>query len=260
MNKKNLHQEIMGSGYDAFRHKRIVGQIHAFAEYFKNDSWLTIGDGRFGAESIYLKELFGIVDITTSDIEEERLELSKKEGLIDHYEIIDAESITFPDNSFDVVFCKEAYHHFPHAPTGLFEMMRVCKKAVILLEPFDQRPKSWFQKLRDKIKSPQEFETVGNFVYTISLNEVYKSCTSMQFKYIAWKGYEDHFSSAQKNENLKLILFRVASILKKILSFIGYKKPGHVACILLKNNDAINIDYVKSNGFRVKKIPVNPYL
>lgn len=249
----------MGSGYDAFRHKRIVGQIRAFAEYFKNDSWLTIGDGRFGAESIYLRELFGINNITTSDIEQERLELSKNEGLIDNYEIIDAESIPYPDNSFDVVFCKEAYHHFPHAPTGLFEMMRVCKKAVILLEPFDQHPKSFLQKVKDSLFPRVEFESVGNFVYTISVNEVYKSCASMQFKYIAWKGYEDHFTSRDMDEQRKFLLFKIIVFVKRILSFIRYKKPGHIVCILFKE-DNIDSRLIRNSGFNCKTIPKNPFL
>ena len=39
----------------------------------------------------------------------------------------DAASMPFPDESFDLVTCRLAVHHFPHPQIQLNEMARVCK-------------------------------------------------------------------------------------------------------------------------------------
>jgi ubiquinone/menaquinone biosynthesis C-methylase UbiE len=40
----------------------------------------------------------------------------------------DAASLTFLDESFDLVFCRFAVHHFPHPERQLAEMARVCRR------------------------------------------------------------------------------------------------------------------------------------
>ncbi len=41
----------------------------------------------------------------------------------------DAEELPWPDNSFDVVLCLDAFHHYPHPRKALAEMWRVAKSA-----------------------------------------------------------------------------------------------------------------------------------
>lgn len=47
------------------------------------------------------------------------------------------ENISFPSRSFDLVFCKEGLHHLSRPVQGLYEMLRICRKAVIFIEPWD---------------------------------------------------------------------------------------------------------------------------
>jgi SAM-dependent methyltransferase len=50
---------------------------------------------------------------------------------------IDAEEIDLPDESFDLVFAHAVLHHCRSPHLALCEMLRVCKKHVVFLEPND---------------------------------------------------------------------------------------------------------------------------
>jgi len=39
----------------------------------------------------------------------------------------DVESLPFPDQAFDIVSCRFAFHHFPNPEKALREMKRVCR-------------------------------------------------------------------------------------------------------------------------------------
>jgi hypothetical protein len=99
-------------------------------------SWVTIGDGRFGLDSIRLQRL-GVRSVLPTDIGGALLEAGVQQGLINDYRVENAESLSFSDGSFDMVFCKESYHHFPRPFLALAEMVRVARYAVILVEPRD---------------------------------------------------------------------------------------------------------------------------
>jgi ubiquinone/menaquinone biosynthesis C-methylase UbiE len=44
----------------------------------------------------------------------------------------DAESLPFPDASFDLVTCRLAFHHFPHPDAAVREFARVLKPGAVL--------------------------------------------------------------------------------------------------------------------------------
>ena len=47
------------------------------------------------------------------------------------------ESLSFASQSFDVVICKEGLHHLARPVAGMYEMLRCCRRAAILIEPFE---------------------------------------------------------------------------------------------------------------------------
>ena len=53
------------------------------------------------------------------------------------YQQANAEALPFASRSFDVVVCKEGLHHLPRPVAGLYEMLRCCRKAAIVIEPFE---------------------------------------------------------------------------------------------------------------------------
>jgi len=53
------------------------------------------------------------------------------------FEYANAEHLPFDSASFDLVFCKESLHHLARPVQGMYEMLRVCKRAVITIEPWN---------------------------------------------------------------------------------------------------------------------------
>jgi SAM-dependent methyltransferase len=51
--------------------------------------------------------------------------------------LLDAENMDLPDNSYDLVLVQDVLHHLPRPPIGLTEMLRVARRAVIVIEPHD---------------------------------------------------------------------------------------------------------------------------
>jgi ubiquinone/menaquinone biosynthesis C-methylase UbiE len=120
---------------DYWRHHRMYQCLDPLIETDLNATWLTVGDGRYGTDANYLKQKG--IDALATDIGSKLLEEAQKIGFIEKFKEENAENLSFDDDSFDYVFCKESYHHFPRPMLALHEMLRVSKKAVILIEPND---------------------------------------------------------------------------------------------------------------------------
>src|SRR5690606_3411078 len=96
---------------NAWRLERMYSCAIPLLEAYPDASWLTVGDGRYGLDAMYLRSR-GAKALAT-DISGILLEEAKAQGLIDDYRVENAEHLSFASESFDFVFCKESYHHFP---------------------------------------------------------------------------------------------------------------------------------------------------
>ena len=242
-----------------------------------NNSWLTIGDIS-GLEAQYLQN-FG-QDVIASDISDEFLKIVKDEGLIDKYARVNVEAIDFADGSFDFCFCHEAYHHFPRAYIGLYEMIRVSRQATILMEPIDayfKMPMLLFLKnILDKInpvlinkfwKNRFSFEPVGNYVFKLSEREVEKVAMGLGLKCIAFNSMNVSHSPIDK------------AVLKKKFDKKQYKKlmkgiylrdflgkltliPNNLlVAVVFKSepSESLRASMVKA-GYQIIDLPDNPYI
>ncbi|MEZ5593447.1 MAG: class I SAM-dependent methyltransferase [Gammaproteobacteria bacterium] len=120
---------------DAWRHLRMYQTIDPILEVDPQSKWLTVGDGRYGKDAKYIIEKGS--DALATDISEYLLMEAKNIGYINKYKLENAELLSFQDSMFDYVLCKESYHHFPRPMVALYEMLRVTKKGVFLIEPND---------------------------------------------------------------------------------------------------------------------------
>lgn len=102
---------------------------------FSRAHWLTVGDGRHAFEARFLMR-HGAKALPTN-LDPTLLEETKQLGLIKDYRVEDMEKLSFPDKSFDFVCCKDSLHHCLAPWQALYEMMRVARKGVFLIEPFD---------------------------------------------------------------------------------------------------------------------------
>lgn len=194
---------------DRWRHDRMREPLLPIVEFDPDASWLTVGDGRYGADGNHVLSL-GAKNVHCSDISDALLKEGAEKGFIAEYSAQNAESLSFVDNSFDWVYCKESFHHFPRPYIALYEMFRVCKKGVILTEPRDQAidraPMNWVLKTVKKILGRGDgeyhyhsFETVGNYVYTLSEREIEKFALGMHYRYVAFSGVNDAYVNGVEN-------------------------------------------------------------
>ncbi len=70
------------------------------------------------------------------------------------YQKENGEKLSLPDHSFDLVLVKEGLHHLSRPVLGLYEMLRVCRQAVIIMEPADCR----LGRLLDRLGLGTRFE------------------------------------------------------------------------------------------------------
>jgi len=230
----------------------------------KGDKWLTMGD-HFGEEARLLSS-FGIT-VTASDINVTYLEVAKQENFINDYAWQNAEKMTFADNSFDYVFCRDSYHHFPRPYIAVYEMLRCASKAVIIDEPLDPLSKSSLLlllcNLLDTRKHPINsrrlwknrfsFETVGNYVYKVSPREFEKLAMGMGLPAIAF-----HFSNSSNN------MLGTKSVLKRMYSFLSKIKLipcTTMATVLFKElpNESLK-QKLYAGGWTYYELPKNPYI
>ena len=84
----------------------------------KCNTWLTIGDyNAFEAQYFSEKKQ----QVIASDISDIFLIEAKEQGLIENFKKENVEHLSFDNESFDYVSCREAFHHFPRAYLGLYE-------------------------------------------------------------------------------------------------------------------------------------------
>lgn len=261
---------------DSWCHERVYSLLDPLIEVFPEAKWLTVGDGRYGSDAHYIKNKGAMVLAT--DISEALLREGKEIGYIEDYRKENAESLSFPDRVFDFVFCKEAYHHFPRPMIALYEMLRVAKKGIVLIEPNDNYGVSSFIKVlyrnfKDLIKvilgrkvNKHNFEGLGNYCYTINKREIEKVALGMNFKVVAFKGINVYYLKGGEYEKatndsklLKKVKRRIANL--DLLTRLGCQEHSMLAAVIFKENISLEINKALiTGGYEVIVLPCNPYV
>lgn len=241
------------------------------------NKWLTVGDG-YGLDARYLESKGG--KVVSSDISDTFLSLAQENGFIKKFSIENAEQLSFENNSFDFVLCKESYHHFPKPYLAIYEMLRVAAEGIILIEPADpisQMPLLLgLVNLLDRTnpylvekfwKNRFSFETVGNYVFKLSIREMEKLAMGLNLPAIAYKGINNSYyqsSSGSEPANSTSKAFRrikqkiwFANLLSKtsivpyqLLSIVIFKTPPSQE----------KVEKLRLDGYFFRQFPKNPYL
>jgi ubiquinone/menaquinone biosynthesis C-methylase UbiE len=278
-------------------HSRMFeGAIHLLSAPEK--TWLTVGDGRYGLDSIILKRK-GWTHVLPTDISGHLLEKAHEEGLIQDYRVENAEALSFDDNQFDYVFCKESYHHFPRPMIALYEMLRVAQEGVLVVEPWDtvqsgslhaklRRIKrglkrvftQWGLKLKERGEDLLEklshldrqqhidagrYEESTNYIYGITPREWEKVALGLNYPTVAFKGINDSYQVGCE--------FEVASFKNKLyrrMRFTCWKNnflcklrikdyTMLTAFIFKKQPTSQVVSQLRKAGWQVVDLPRNPY-
>lgn len=213
--KKQVAESWLKEGtVDAWRHERLYRNLDPFLAAFPGAEWLTVGDGRFGKDAHYIDTHGGKAH--ASDVSDTLLRKGKEKGYIRTFSKQNAEALSFADRAFDFVLCKESYHHLPRPMLGLYEMLRVARRGVVLIEPhefpeldslkviFKRLVKvlmlraGWGRRLRTRDTAivhfgGNTFEPVGNYLYPLSRREVEKVALGLNLPCVAFKGMNDFY-------------------------------------------------------------------
>jgi ubiquinone/menaquinone biosynthesis C-methylase UbiE len=255
---------------DSWRHNR----MYEFAKLFtdeKGSTWLTVGDGRFGLDSVALKKQ-GIKNILPSDISAYSLRRAKAIGLIEDYAIENAEKMSFVDEQFDYVVCKESYHHFPRPFAALYEMLRVAEKGVIMIEPND----FWqsilggavfsLKKLLGRARhiDQSRYEEAGNYIYTVSEREIEKLCLGLDLPHVFFKGLNDVYVAGgecvpARWKSIEFLRMRLFIALLDCLCTLRLFKPTRLLICIFKNepSEVLRQKFLDA-GWKLVDLPRNP--
>jgi len=271
---------LSNESLDYWRHSRMFEPIIPLIRDKPGSSWITIGDGRLGLDSIKLKSIESKNYILPTDINIKMLEIARQMKLIEEYKKEDAEKLNFDDVSFDYAFCKESFHHFQKPYIALYEMIRVSKKAIILIEPSDDDKKTIFLTISERLKKIikviflqkikhsdfYRFEKSGNYVYTINKRDIEKAAIAMQLPVIAIFNFNDYYQEGiefvSKNKiSMKLVKVKYQIIKKNIMAKLGISMYTGIIAIIFKEkpNEKV-IKELEEKGFEFTVLPKNPYI
>ena len=260
---------------DAWRHQKMYQVLDPILKD-KSSRWLTVGDGRYGKDAKYIID--NGCKALASDISDVLLQEAKNLGFINEYKKENAESLSFDDSQFDYVFCKESYHHFPRPMLALYEMIRVTKKGVILIEPNDRyinnsvtdvffrNLTNLTKKLLGKKASKHDFEDAGNYVFRISRREIEKVSLGLNYRLVAFKGINDAYLTGVEYEKFSKKgplqrKIRAIVFIRDLLCKLGLTEYGLLATIIFKNKPSKDlIINLQKAGFQIIKLPENPYI
>jgi len=262
---------------DHWRHRRAFARLGPLLRAFPAANWLTIGDGRCASDAQYLKR-HGAKAIAT-DISGTLLAEAKRRGVIDEYRVENAEKLSFSDESVDLVLCKESYHHFPRPMLALYEMLRVARIAVVLHEPLDRFMRSplpeatwnWLKSLprrltgRYKPDIPFRFEPAGNFIYTLSRREIQKAAMALDLPCLAFAQMNDCYIEGVETEPAvdgNAMFGKVQRRIRQLdlLCRLRIRQPQLLTAVIFKQMPPAGVlDELKRGGYRVDRLPVNPY-
>jgi ubiquinone/menaquinone biosynthesis C-methylase UbiE len=287
--KRTAESWLLTDTVDAWRHHRMYACLDPLLEAYPDSEWLTVGDGRFGKDAHYIQEKGH--KVLASDISDTLLRIGEEMGYIHEYKVANAEALCFGNDSFDFVLCKESYHHFPRPMLALYEMLRVARKGVALIEP-NEAPVLYESKFVAKRLIKEVFlrcglasilrtqdmstirdygnvwEEVGNYVYTISEREIEKVALGMGYTACAFKGLNDYYEKGVEFEKATddSQLFRKAKeriAQKDRLGRMGLNRNSYtllVAMIFKQPLESHASQVLQKYGFVVRPLQKNPYV
>ena len=149
-------------------------------------------------------------------------------------------------------------------------MLRVARRAVVLIEPIEGRPrpldmvKALIKKaLRDA--SSDQFEPSGNFIYRVSIREICKMLLGLGYRDLAWKGINDFwhmpFANADHEKlSVAMVATRTAIATQNLLARIRLLQYGLAVVICFKESPTVALrSSLKRSGFNILNLPQNPY-
>jgi ubiquinone/menaquinone biosynthesis C-methylase UbiE len=262
---------------DAWCRARLVEPINPLLSHYPGASWLTVGDGRYGSDAHYIQSSGG--DALATDISDHLIAQAIKTSYISRGEKQNAEALSFGNETFDFAFCKDSLHHFPRPTLAIYEMLRVARKGIAIIEPQDEFIEAsvsqiiyrgvknlLFAAFLGRKATRFQYEEVGNFIYSISKRELEKIAVAYDYPVIAFKGINSYYIDGVEDEllaskgplykRLRLMLFW-----KDLLTRLGLKTETVLVSLIFKETPSGSLlNSLKQTGFKLVQLPSNPHI
>lgn len=291
-NREALHESwFQTDTVDYWRHERMYETMRPFALHFKHAAWATIGDGRYGLDAVRLANIFGIQELLPTDIASAMMKVAQERGLIKDFQIENAEHLSFENDSKDILFCKEAFHHFPRPYLALYEMLRVAREAVVMIEPAERliadgvksgnyiksSVKLFFSKLFRRATYPyipglqpleHKYEEAGNYLYAVSVRELEKLVHGMDLADMAYLRFNDAYIKGvefEKKHETNSVFNRLQTMIKhadeQSEKYPRYHMPNMVTVVIFKKQvpQSLRQSMIDAGFVFINKMN-NPYL
>jgi len=236
---------------------------HTFPFYACKEFWkslpqskiLNLMDGKGGCEGHFFNSLGH--KSCSADISIEALKAAKDIGFIDEYSKQDAEELSFENESFDYVVVKESLHHLPRPYMAIYEMLRVCKEGIYIVEPQDNS-----YSIGD-----EPYESCGNFKFAFSIKELIKSFIALGYTNICYRNlFEIEFIINENGgyvggEEFKKTEPHIRNLIKQFHDRHSTNIGQFVCVFCFKNKPPQeHINKLKSAGWTFPLIKGNPHL
>ncbi len=229
--------------------------LEPFVERLKGASAITVCDGR-GVEASYLKQ-HGLT-VTATDLCPQYLSMLLEKGYIDRYNGQNAEALTYTDEEFNWGFVKAGLHHLPRPWMGLYELLRVSKEGVFVLEGHD----SWILGvIRRLFARGRDWEESGNYVFRFKEREIEKVCLGLDFPGYAIKKTFIPWHRVLERVIKGSLRYKILLTVHKIINYLSFGQGNCFSVVIFKKDpEADLIMILERQGFRYHKLPRNPYV
>ena len=172
------------SSYEGRHAEDLYGTVLQKLNTFSFCSILDIGCGTGELLSLISKREG--VTLSGIDISPEMIRIAREKlGKGSDIRLGDSEELPWKDNSFDVVMCIDAFHHYPHPQKALSEMHRVIRPEghLIIADPWHPSPVRQLQNLFIQIWVRSRRGDVRFY----SESEIRRLLEECQFEPIEWE-------------------------------------------------------------------------
>lgn len=221
---------LSGEFHDYFRaipFQRVRDLLAKHGIDLNGRSLLVAGCGS-GIDIFYLKKYFN-AEYFATDISKNAVDTALRNfpGIRGRAE--DSEAMSFDDNSFDYVFTAASLHHLPRPSLALYELLRVARKGVIVIEPND----SLLCRAATRLGLASEVEKSGNYVFRFSLRDIEKYARALFLKFAADRFFAIHRVATSRLEFLGLRLLNS-------LSNLFFPSQGNYIVFMIEKNHKKN--------------------
>jgi SAM-dependent methyltransferase len=174
------------------------------------------------------------------DTDDELREIASLDPRV-RYEKQNCERLTYTSGSFDLVFCKESLHHLARPVQGLYEMLRVCRGAALVIEPYDSQLDGLLRRLR--LNTVYESNQLGNlelrdnFVYRwdrkqleFALKSLYLESGSSLELTLGWM-------SSRFNGHSNRTVRRIAALAGWLVGFVPGSRGNYMTALIAPGRD-----------------------